>query len=143
MNNEQKMQDVERKIQEEFNKFNAEIYQGIVPKGFITYFKKAFMAAAPNSHKMYSSVVKSISEKKEEELTNLEVALSCNLISSVPLDKVYENFDKSIKCFTQVENMRIDYNLKVAAKQKELDAKKETLINLSGVNLSKSKIFQA
>jgi len=131
-----KMQEIERKIQEEFTAFNDSIYSGKLPKQFIEKFKKAAMAVPQKVHLMSTKKIKEIATKKEGKLTNLDFAYAANLISSVSWEKMYSSFDEAVKEHQLIEDLKMDYNVLVKNKEEELDKKKVTMISLAGINVT-------
>lgn len=144
MTNDQKMKDIERQIADDFNSFNAEVYQGIIPKGTLDKYKKAVMATPPNVQKTLTANIKKIVAKKESALTNLDVAHIVNLVSATAPEKMYADINEALKGMQQFDDLRLDYNMKVKQKEHDLSERKATLVNLSGINIgNKTKIFQA
>lgn len=141
MTNDQKMQDIDRKIMEEFNVFNNSVYEGLVFKGAIELYKKAVFASVPFALQQMPLDIKAITEKEEDALTNAEVAKMCNAINHAPSDKVFGSFERYIKGMQQVGNLSVDYGMKLKKVQAELSEKKKTLMNLSGVSLNQNRIL--
>ena len=131
-----KMQEIERKIQEEFTAFNNSLYLGKLPKQFIEKFKKAAMVVPQKVHQMSTKKIKEIAAKKEGELTNLDFAYAANLISSVSWDKMYSNFDEAVKENQIIEDLKMAYNKMVKNKEAELDEKKGRMISLAGIDVT-------
>lgn len=132
-----KMQEIERKIQEEFMNFNNSTYAGKLPKQFIDKFKKAAMVVPQKIHQLSTKKIKEIASKKEGKLTNLDFAYAANLISSVSWDKMYSDFDEAVKEHQLIEDLKMDYNVLVKNKEAELDEKKARMLNLAGIDVTR------
>lgn len=141
MSNTETINNIEDEIQNEMIAFNNAVYEGILPKGFKQKYEKAVMATPPANTKMFAATVKKIVDKKEADLCNLDVANMTNLISSVAPEIMYDNITQALKGMMELDNVRMDFNMKVKVKEQELNDKKKRLVNLSGASLSNSKII--
>lgn len=141
MNNTETINKIEQDIQNELNEWNNKVYEGEIPKDFMKSFAKAFMATVPSNIKMFVATVERMLSKTPEELSNVEVATICNLISAIPPKDMYSTLASALKSMKELENVRIDYNIKVGKIQQDLNAKKSRLIQLSGVSLSNSNLI--
>lgn len=141
MTNTETINKIEADIQNELNEWNNKIYEGEVPKDFMKNFAKAFMATVPSNIKMFVATIEKMLAKTSEELSNVEVATICNLISAIPPKDLYNTLASALKSMKELENVRIDYNIKAAKVQQDLNAKKSRLVQLSGASLSNSKLI--
>lgn len=141
MTNTETINKIEADIQAELTEWNNDLYVGALPKNFMQLFAKVFMATVPSQIRMFVGTAQKILAKKSEELTNVEVATICNLISGIPPKEIYTTITEAIKSMKELEAVRIDYNIKINKIQQELNEKKSRLVQLSGASLSNSKLI--
>lgn len=134
MNTEQM---VEKQLQEEYQKFENEIYKGKieVPKDIIENFKKAVLVLAPQFHGILANRIKAISGKEPLGLTNFDLFAIIKITNNTPLEKVYGNdFNVAIEKQIKFEKFILSYNQSVEEFQGLLQMKKKTLMDLAGAN---------
>lgn len=136
-------QEINQQIAQEYQKFNTAKYPGELPKNLMVYFKKALLVVSPNTHKMTVSVLNSIVCKKQNDLNFLEVGSIVNVILEAPLSILNEDLNAALKILEEVENTRIDFNLKIKEAQERLNEKRANLVNLSGLNNGNFKMAKA
>ena len=141
MTNTETINNIEVEIQKEQVAFHNAIYDGVLPKGFMDKCEKAFMETKPSEMKMLAASVEKVLDKKADELTNIEVGVWTNLISTVPPKNMYSTRKEATKSMKELDNIRLDFNLKVRLMEKQLNEKKSRLVQLSGASLSNSKLI--
>lgn len=135
--------EINQQIEQEYSKFNSATYEGELPKDLINIFKKALLGLSPNTHKMTVKTIQSIVTKKVGDLKFIEVGTIINTILEAPLSTIAEDFNAALKTLQSIENVRIDFNLKVKDAQERLNEKRMNLINLAGLNNGTFKMAKA
>lgn len=136
------MKEIEQKMVELQNEFNAKKNDKKLPKNFISLFIKAFLSVPPMTHKIHSNTVKNITSKKVAELTKLEVRQASNVIVLAKPTEIWgDDFDAALEGFAAMQQLIVSCNIEVSEFEKELQEKKLNLINLSGATLGSSKII--
>lgn len=141
MTNDKKMKEIEKEMEAEMLSFKNSVYEGIVPKGLLKYYTKAYMHIPPAVHKTFVGSIKKIIKKKEEELTNDEVSHIVNFISGCEPAKIYATIDEAFKFNEALDNFRVENNLKVAAKQRQFDEIKASKVAARGIHLGERRIL--
>lgn len=133
---------INKQLNEEFEKHQKAVFEGIVPQGLVQRFINGIMTLPPHGHKILCSAIRSIINKTEEELTHEEVGIVIKVLLNIPFDKLYTDLFEALDKHTEFENFVVYYNQKVDALQQTLNRKKDALMNLGGVRKnSMSKII--
>lgn len=125
---------VDKIVHKDYADFQTSVFVGVVPKGIVQLFINAIMTIAPQAHHTLISMIEGISNKTEETLTIEELSVVVKVLLNTPFDKLYADLWEAIERHKEIENFVATYNAVVDAKTKELTRKRESLLNLSGVN---------
>jgi hypothetical protein len=127
--------EIDKKIVELQNKFNAEKHAGKLPKWFKEAFKKAFLTVPSMTHKLAPITVKNLLEKKTTDYTRLDVRMATNtIILAKPSDVWGEDVNIVLKSFQEAQDMIVQCNMELAKNEGELREKRLNMINLAGLN---------
>lgn len=136
-------QEINKQIQEEYNKYRDAPYDGVpLPEEIIRLFKKAMMVVPYDDHKFNMVRVKEICEKGVKDLTWLEAGMVINFMQKVIPEKVFSSIEKY--CEFMIANTFIvsEYNIVTNKWQRNIEAYKDRLRNTSGI-IKSSKPVQA
>lgn len=128
--------EIDNQLTKDYAAFYNKIYDGELPESLLQNFKKAFMYLVPSTHQYFMSRVKEMAAKTIRDLSVMEVGMIINLIVSTPPEKLYSSFDEAVDSLAILHKLRDDYNKAVEENQRKLKAKKERLMQLSGVGNS-------
>jgi hypothetical protein len=127
------MDTIQEQINNELFKFQHEAYNGDIPEDILERFIEGVFSLPSQVHGMSARKIKSIYERKVEELTNGELQEIIKVIFNVPLEKsadilgVKGALEKQIR----FEDFVTKYHHSVDEFQKKLQMKKATLQSLS------------
>ena len=131
-------------IQKEYSAFNEASYQGEkLPNDLMERFRVALFSLAPSVHQMSSHNIKKILAKKVKDLTNYEVGHILNLITAVPFNVLYKTLDEAVVKNEQIEGLKVSYNLVVKGINETVEAKRMSLLDLSGARGNSRKLITA
>lgn len=127
---------VDKQINDEVQRYYDKVYDGKqnVPANIIELFKRAVMVVPPNFHKVYFSKIKLIASKAPNELSNGEISEVVKLLLTATPQSLYDDFEEAIAVHCKIEKFIRAYNEHVEAFQSGLQAKKTTLMSLSGAS---------
>lgn len=142
MNNEQ---EINRRIQDEYNQFNTSIYSGqpSLPKDFLERFKKAVWKVPPTVHRLPTELIKKILAKKLKDLNNFDVPTILNTISAAAWCDIYPDMDAAIKGNKEIDDLKISFNLMVQQINGQLEAKRKNMMTLSNPEKKPLKLVTA
>lgn len=138
-----KMDEIERRIQDEFDTFYSEVYPAKLPKFFLELFKKCVMELSPRVFQLKFTEIQSIVGKELNQLTNMDVRKMNNIFMETPLKAWDVNFEKALAKYKEIQLIIFECNVANKEKQSELNKKKESLVNLSGINIGGKKLYTA
>jgi hypothetical protein len=125
--------DIDAQVKNDVDAFNNKVYDGFVPQSFLDMFKKAIMRIPPAQHQYPMGFVRRIVDKRLNEHTVLEVAQMINIIYSTPFGDIYDTIEEAISTTETFDKIRGEHNNKVQEFEKKTIAKKNRLMQLSGV----------
>lgn len=141
-------EDINKQIMKEYMEWNNSPYSGnpALPKDLLTRFKTAAFYFTPTLESNQNTfrrppvdVIKKIIGKKLKDLTNTDVPIILNTISSVPFDLLYENLEDALVKHHEVDELKIAFNLCVAEINRATEIKRNNLLSLSGGGTGKIK----
>lgn len=112
------------------------IYDGYVPDSLVPQFRIAMMHLPPTAHKYSMDDVKTLSERRSDEITVRELGMILNVIFAIPFISMYETIEEGIAMTMIFEKIKDDYNNSTAAFERKVQAKRNRLFKLSGVGNS-------
>lgn len=124
--------EINKDLDNELLSFYNMKYEGELFPNAIGLFKKAIFLSPPMAQQIHVSKIRSLLDKKEDELLFGEVGLIINCILSIPPEKLYKNINKYLESQEKIEKIFIAYNAAVNEEQKRLNRKRNSLVNLSG-----------
>lgn len=126
------VQDIDKQIQDDMDRFNDSIYDDMLPLLFLDYFKKAVMVIPPAAHKCGLGFIKEIINKRPDEISVLEIGVIINFIYGCPFKELYENVEEAVDTTIAFDEFRARYNQKVSDLQDSLNRKKKKLLEIGG-----------
>lgn len=114
------------------------VYDGVIPDSLVEQFRVAMMHLPPTAHKYSMEDVETMSLRRHDEVTNRELGLILNVVFSIPFASMYETLEEGIEKTKVFEKIKDAYNKSTAAFQRKCDAKRNRLLQLSGVGNSAS-----
>lgn len=127
-------EDINKMIQKDYMDYNNAKYSGnpALPKDIMETFKKAVFHSNPSAHKIPTEVIKKIIVKKLKDLTNIDVPIILNVISSVNFCDLYKSLDEALLKNKEIEEIKLAINLTVAEINRATEEKRHNLLSLSG-----------
>ena len=127
---------VEKQLQEEFEKFNNKPYSGKVslPVNIIELFHIGIMGMPAFYHKIQFSKVKMLLGKELNSITNGDISDLIKVIVNTPIERFYDNIDEAVEKMIKLEKFILSYNQMVEEFKGQLEMKRTTLMDLSGLN---------
>ncbi len=130
-------QEIEEQIQrQDIEPYLNKIYDGFVSEEIIDQFRTAMMFVPITAHQYSMKDVKTISGKRPTEITNRELGMIINIIYCVPFASMYASLEEGVEKTMEYDKIRAEYNKNSAAFERKVQAKKERLLNLSGIKNS-------
>lgn len=130
-------EDIIEQIQrEDIEPYLNKIYDGELPDSLVEQFRIAMMHLPPTAHKYSMDDVETMSNRRPDEITNRELGLILNVIFAIPFASMYGSIEEGIEKTKVFERIKEEYNKSTAAFQRKVEAKKNRLLSLGGVNNS-------
>jgi len=80
--------------------------------------------------------VKRMISRRPNEVTNKELGMMINAIYSVPFGSMYQTIEEGIERTMEFDKIKEEYNKNSAAFERKINAKRQRLLSLSGVQNS-------
>jgi hypothetical protein len=125
--------EIARQIAEDEQRWNDAVYDGFLPQLFLDYFRKAMMILPPAQHKYNMAFVKTMINRKPDEVTNLEVGMMINIIYHCPFGEIYNSIEEAIDITMEFDKVRFEYNQKTEAINTSLNRKRAKLHEIAGI----------
>jgi len=139
------MDAIQQQINDELFKFQHETYEGYIPEDILDRFIDGVFSLPPQSHGLSARKIKSIHERKVEELTNGELQEIIKVIFNVPLEKSVDilGVKGALEKQIEFEDFVTKYHHSIDEFQKKMQMKKATLQSLShaggnGIRIAKN-----
>lgn len=123
-------------IREDITPYHNSIFDGFLPESFIQQFRVAMMFLPVTAHNYSMKEVKRMISKRPDEVTNKEVGLMINAVYAIPWASMYSSIEEGIERTMEFDKIREDYNKNTSAFERKINAKRQRLLSLSGVQNS-------
>jgi len=139
---------INQQIQSEYMEWNKSPYSGnpALPKDFLETFKKAVFYFTPSIEQNQNifrrppvDVISKIISKKIKELTNIDVPIILNTISSVSFDLLYDDLNEALVRHKEIDEIKVAFNITVAHINEQTEIKRNNLLSLNGMGNGKIK----
>lgn len=125
--------DIQDQLAGDYNRFWNSIYDGKIPEGLISKFREALMFHTALSLQAHQSVMRELLETKDYDLKFLHVGVILNTLFSVPFNAIFFSPEEAMDSIIEYKEIEIEFNKRVEKRSKELEAKRQRLLTLSGV----------
>lgn len=116
--------------------YHNSVFDGFVPDSFVEQFKIAMMVIPVTAHQYPMKDVKRMISRRPNEVTNKELGMMINAIYSVPFGSMYQTIEEGIERTMEFDKIKEEYNKNSAAFERKINAKRQRLLSLSGVQNS-------
>lgn len=110
-------QEIDNGIIQLAQQFWSKLYDDFVPLGTVDKVKDAIVIIPQEQWPLSNDIAKAIVEKRDNELTNVEVRLAVLLIRKVPLDTWFANLSEALMFSGHMERIIAD----IAAKANDIN----------------------
>jgi hypothetical protein len=127
---------VERQLQDEFNKFNNAPYagKGTIPANLVELFSVGYMGMPVFYHKIQALRVKSIIGKELDELNPSDINEIIKVIVNIPPERFFDNIDEALEFYARLDKFLLLFNDSMKSFSEDLEMKRTRLMDLSGLN---------
>ncbi len=129
-------QDIDRMINEQSEGFWKKIYDGFIPDNLMDNFKAALLATRPTELPAAAAALKGIIDKKEYEITFIEMGTIINGIFKLPIGVLSNDVHEALTYTEQLAKMSYDYNQRVEKFNNELKKRHQNLMQMAGLTQS-------
>lgn len=129
-------QDIDRMINEQSEAFWKKTYDGFIPDNLMENFKASLRATQPTELPAAAGALKQIIDKKEYEITFIEMGTIINGIFKMPIGVLSDDVHEALTYTEQLAKMSYDYNQKVAKFNDELKKRHQKLMEMAGLTKS-------
>lgn len=139
-------QDINKMIQEKYDKYRNSIYDGSVPFPVeaLRLFKKAMMVVPWEGHQYNMVRVKEICDiESVAAITWLEAGMIMNFLNKVPPKEIFGSFSHYAEFMIAASDFHIEYNKVTEKWQREIEGYKNRLMNTSGIIKKSDKMQSA
>lgn len=126
--------EIEKSLQKDLIEFYNKPFAGELPDNFIDLFKIAIFHVPPQRHQIHVVKIIQIFNKTEEELLFGEVGMILKTIMEAEPSKLYDRMEDFLTAHEIFERLYIQYNSEVADFSRRQERKKNSLMQLGGVN---------
>jgi hypothetical protein len=130
------VKDIEEIINKASQEFWQKIYDGFIPDNLMDNFKAALLATRPTELPAGAGALKQIIDKKEYEITFIEMGTIINGIFKLPIGVLSDDVHEALTYTEQLGKMSYDFNQKVDEFNKQLKKKHHKLMDIAGLTQS-------
>ncbi len=134
-------QEIDKKIEAEFEKFMQGECPNVLPKNFIELFKKAVMHVSWSSFAITAEGIEIACVKQVKKLTLAEAMVMGKVVDAVPPAYVYSKLEEAVASKKRLKEAFAIISQKVDEKRGELKASKITMASL--IKPAGSSLFKA
>lgn len=126
-------QDINRQVDELYNKFWNSPYEGRMPANIVSKFREAIMFQTPKTLQSAPAILRELLEAKEYDLKFVHVGIIINTLYNSPLNTIFYSPEEAMDALVEFIEIEHEYNKIVQKRAGEIEKAREKKMEICGL----------